>query len=250
MRSAESALRLLLAALAVAALAACSSAPSRKAAAPSAASDKPVAAAAAPAQKEAAAAPTSKEAAPAPASKEAAPAAAKPAPAPIDSATQRTFDGARQALAAGRTADAERAFVALTKSHPELSGPFANLGLIHRQAAKYPEAIAALEQALSLSPQRADLHNQLGITYRMAGEFKKAKASYEQSIALDAAYAPAVLNLGILYDLYLWDGERALELYDRYLQLAPGGDDQVKRWVSDLRNRNARKNAPERKEQG
>jgi Flp pilus assembly protein TadD len=243
MRSADSALRLTFVAFVMVALAACSSAPSRKAPAstPAAAAEKPVAAAGAPAPKEAAAAP---------ASKEAATAVARPEPAPIDPAAQRAFDGARQALAAGRTAEAERAFSALTKSHPDLSGPFANLGLIHRQAAKYPEAIAALEKAVSLSPQRADLHNQLGITYRMAGEFKKAKSSYEQSIALDAKYAPAVLNLGILYDLYLWDGERALELYDRYLQLAPGGDDQVKRWVSDLRNRNARKNAPERKEQG
>jgi tetratricopeptide (TPR) repeat protein len=238
MRSAESALRRLLVALGLAALAACSSAPSRKAPAPAAATEKPVSTSAS-APKEAA-----------PASKDVAPAASKPAPAPLDLAAQRAFDGARQALAAGRTADAERAFTALTKSHPELSGPYANLGLIHRQAAKYPEAIAALEKAVSLSPQRADLHNQLGITYRMAGDFKKAKTSYEQSIALDATYAPAVLNLGILYDLYLWDGERALELYDRYLQLAPGGDDQVKRWVSDLRNRNAGKNAPERKEQG
>ena len=110
--------------------------------------------------------------------------------------------------------------------------------------------MAALEKAVQRSPQRPDLHNQLGITYRMAGAFAKAKASYEQSISLDGTYAPAVLNLGILYDLYLWDGARALELYDRYLQLTPGGDDQVKRWVSDLRNRSTQKSAPQRKEQG
>ena len=84
----------------------------------------------------------------------------------------------------------------------------------------------------------------------MAGASAKAKASYEQSIALDGIYAPAVLNLGILYDLYLWDGARALELYDRYLQLTPGGDEQVKRWVSDLRNRSTQKSAAQRKEQG
>ena len=180
----------------------------------------------------------------------AAPASAKPELPPISPAVQRAFDAARQSLAAGRTAEAERGFVALTKSNPELAGPYANLGLIHRQAGKTADALAALEKAVQLSPQRADLHNQLGITYRMAGDFTKAKASYEQSISIDAAYAPAVLNLGILYDLYLWDGARALELYDRYLQLSPGGDDQVKRWVSDLRNRSSQKNATQRKEQG
>jgi len=170
--------------------------------------------------------------------------------APVDPATQRTFDAARQALAAGRVADAERGFVALTQSAPEFSGPYANLGLIRRQAGQTAEAKAALEKAVQLSPKRADLHNQLGITYRMTGEFAKAKSSYEQAMALDPAYAPAVLNLGILYDLYLWDGVRALELYDRYLQMTPGGDEQVQRWVRDLQNRTARKDAAPRKEQG
>jgi len=164
--------------------------------------------------------------------------------------TQRAFDAARQALAAGRTAEAERGFVALTRSDPDLSGPYANLGLIHRRAGRNAEAMAALKKAVELRPDSAELHNQLGVTYRMAGSFDNAKASYEQAIALDPVYAPAVLNLGILYDLYLWDGARALELYDRYLQLTPGGDDQVRRWVIDLRNRSARKDAVPRKEQG
>ena len=175
---------------------------------------------------------------------------AKPELQPVSPAVQRAFDTARQALAAGQTAEAERGFVALTKSNPELAGPYANLGLIHRQAGRTADSVAALEKAVQLSPQRAELHSQLGITYRTAGEFAKAKASYEQSISLDAAYAPAVLNLGILYDLYLWDGAHALELYDRYLQLTPGGDDQVQRWISDLRNRSSQKSAPQRKEQG
>jgi Flp pilus assembly protein TadD len=185
-----------------------------------------------------------------PAKEAAGPAIAKPEPAPVSPAVQRAYDTARQSLAAGRTAEAARGFVALTKSNPELSGPYANLGLIHRQDGKTTEAVAALEKAVQLSPQRAELHNQLGITYRTAGDFARAKASYEQSISLDGAYTPAVLNLGILYDLYLWDGARALELYDRYLQLTPGGDEQVQRWVSDLRNRSSQKSASQRKEQG
>ena len=198
------------------------------------------------------------EAAPAAAAKPGTPpatkgAAASPVAKPqvaLSPSAQRGFDSARQALAAGRTTEAERGFVALTKSDPELAGPYANLGLIYRQAGKTAEATAALEKAVRLNPSSAELYNQLGITYRMSGSFAKARASYEQSIALDAAYAPAVLNLGILYDLYLWDGARALELYDRYLQLTPGGDPQVQRWVSDLRNRTAGKTAPQRKEQG
>ena len=203
-----------------------------------------------PASPEAAAPVDAKTVAAAKSAKDAAATAIVKAEMPVSPTVQRAFDTARQSLAAGRTAEAERAFVASTKSNPELAGPYANLGLIHRQSGKTADAVAALEKAVQLSPQRAELHNQLGITYRTAGDFARAKASYEQSISLDAAYAPAVLNLGILYDLYLWDGVRALELYDRYLQLTPGGDAQVQRWTSDLRNRSTQKSTPERKEQG
>jgi tetratricopeptide (TPR) repeat protein len=187
----------------------------------------------------------------------AAPAAATPsAPAPkkeeappIDPAVARAFDAARRALAAGRTAEAERGFSALTKSNPELSGPHANLALIHRQAGRHAEAIAEFEKAAQLSPRRAELHNQLGITYRMAGQFAKARAAYEKAIEVDPNYALAWLNLGILEDLYLWDRQRALALYERYLALAPSGDDNVKKWVSDLRNRIPQKSAVAQKEQ-
>jgi Flp pilus assembly protein TadD len=234
MRFAERSVRWACLVAGVATLAACSSFGSKKAE-PAAAAVAPASPTTAPPPKESAAA---------------APEVAPPAPPPIAPDVQRAFDAARQALAAGRMAEAERGFTALTKTHSELAGPHANLGLIHRQAGRNKEAVAALEKAVQLSPQRADLHNPLGIAYRMAGEFPKAKASYEQAITLDAAYAPAVLNLGILYDLYLWDGQRALELYDRYLQLAPGGDEQVKRWMTDLRNRSTQKNAAQRKEQG
>lgn len=166
--------------------------------------------------------------------------AARAEPAPIDPAAQRAFDAARQALAAGRVAEAERGFIALTKSHPTLAGPHANLALIHRNAGRLTEAVREFERAIQLSPQRADLFNQLGITQRMAGEFGKAREAYEQAIALEAGNAVVLLNLGILHDLYLWDAERALALYERYLQINPQ-DEQVKRWVSDLRNRAGRK---------
>lgn len=238
MRSAERSMHLIAIGLAAVVLGACATV-----------GDKPSSQAPAAAAKPAAQAAATPEAAPAKAAPAPA-AAAKAEPPPVNPAVQRAFDAARQALAAGRVAEAERGFTALTQSNPELAGPFANLGLIHRQAGKYPEAIAALEKAVALSPERADLRNQLGIAYRMAGDFAKARTSYERSIALDASYAPAVLNLGILYDLYLWDGQRALELYDRYLQLTPAGDEQVKRWVTDLRNRSPQKDAAQRKEQG
>jgi len=172
------------------------------------------------------------------------------AEAPLSPAVQRDFEIARRAMIAGRLDDAERGFLALTKSNPEFGGPHANLGLIYRQKQKLDESVAALERAVKASPKQPVYYNQLGIAYRMVGQFAKARDTYEKAIELDPNYAIAHLNLGILYDVYLWDGKRALELYDRYLSLSPGGDEKVKKWASDLRNRNQPRSLAARKEQG
>ena len=178
--------------------------------------------------------PTPPPAAVAPAVQAAAPA---PAPTPVSAAAQRAFDDARQALAAGRTAEAERAFTALTQSNPELGGPHAALGTMHLQAGRYDAAVQHLEAAVAANPAQPAYLNQLGVAYRHLGRFDKAGAAYEQAIALAPDHAAALLNLGILNDLYLGEHGRALELYERYLLLAPAGDATVVKWVADLKNR-------------
>lgn len=159
------------------------------------------------------------------------------APAPVNPQAQRAFDEARQALAAGRRAEAERGFQALAKAYPDLGGPHANLGLLYRQAGKLPEAVAELETAARLSPQQPLYFNQLGIAYRHAGKFEQARTAYERALELDAGYADATLNLGILEDLYFGNGARALTLYERYQTLVPAPDAMVTKWVADLKNR-------------
>jgi tetratricopeptide (TPR) repeat protein len=167
----------------------------------------------------------------------------------LSPAVLQAFDAALRALQAGRWAEAERGFLALTKTNPELGGPHANLGIIYRHADKIAQAVAELEQAVHANPQQPIYWNQLGIAYRHQGQFGKSREAYERAIALDPGYSAANLNLGILFDLYLWDSKRALEHYDRYLALSPGGDEKVTKWVADLKNRNREHSALSRREQ-
>lgn len=164
-------------------------------------------------------------------------AAAEAKPAPIAPEVQAQFDRALQAQRGGRFDEAERLWRALAADHPELGGVHANLGLVHARAGRQAEAVASLERAVQANPTQARFFNELGIAYRNNGQFAKAKDAYERALALDASHAAALLNLGILNDLYLGNGARALELYERYLAVAPGGDANVTKWAADLRQR-------------
>ena len=189
--------------------------------------------------------PASAAAASAPQAAASADAGPKPASTgPIAPATQRAYDDALALLRAGHAADAERGFRALTQSDPDLAGPHANLGLLARQAGRFPEAVSELEKATTLAPGLAIAWNQLGLAYRQSGEFTKARDAYDHALAIDPNYATAVLNLGVLDDLYLGDGVRALELYTRYLALTPAGDPVVTKWVADVKNRKPAGAAP------
>ena len=163
--------------------------------------------------------------------------AAPPAAAPIAAEIQTQFDRALQSQRAGRADDAERQWRALALVRPDLGGVHANLGIVLLQTGRNAEAVAALERAVQASPAQPRFLNELGIAYRANGQFDKAREAYERALALDANYSAAVLNLGILHDLYLGDGAKALQLYDRYLTLAPSGDAAVTKWATDLRQR-------------
>ena len=158
-------------------------------------------------------------------------------PAPVGAEVLRDFDNALQLLRDGKPGPAQTALEALVAAHPELGGPHANLGMVYRQAGKPEAAIIELEAAVKCNPQQPVYWNQLGIAYREQGQFAKAREAYEQATKIDPAYPAPYLNLGVLFDLYLWDSKRALELYDRYLSLTPGGDETVKKWLADLKNR-------------
>jgi len=155
----------------------------------------------------------------------------------VNPAVQRDFAGALSAMKLGRYQDAERMLLALTRVHPELSGPYANLGIVYFRLGKMPAATEALEKAIAINPDRAAYHNQLGIVYRQSGQLDKAREAYARALQIDSHYLNTHLNLGILYDLYLQDQGKALQHYERYQALLPSADAQVNKWIVDLKQR-------------
>jgi len=133
----------------------------------------------------------------------------------------------------------------LTQSYPDLPGPYANLGVLHRNANQLPESEAALAKATERAAWDAQTWTEYGLTLRQAGKFTEARTAYETAIKVNPSYAPAHRNLGVLLDLFLDDPLTAQTELETYKQLT-GEDKPVSGWLAELRSRNkVRAPAPE-----
>ena len=104
---------------------------------------------------------------------------------------------------------------------------------------QYEQGIAALVKVTQAAPGVTAAHIDLGIAYSRAGNLEKAETSLVQALTLHPTFHFAQRNLAILCDLYLADRQCALSNYEAYLRSAPDDQDVVK-WLADLRNRPAR----------
>jgi Flp pilus assembly protein TadD len=145
-----------------------------------------------------------------------------------------------RALSMMRGADATQAILemqVLTQSYPDLPGPYANLGVLHRNANQLAESEAALAKATERAPWDAQTWTEYGLTLRQAGKFAEARAAYEHALKANPSYAPAHRNLGVLLDLFLDDPLAAQTELETYKTLT-GEDKPVSGWLAELRARN------------
>lgn len=150
---------------------------------------------------------------------------------------RKNYDEALVAMRDGDNNKAKSQLLDLTKTYPNLSGPYTNLGLIYFREGKIDDAQAAFEQAIKVNPKSAVSYNHLGIIHRGKGKFKEAEDNYLQALSINKDYAYAHLNIGILYDLYLGELEKALDHYNRFQKLSSEEDPEVKKWIIDLKRR-------------
>ena len=139
-------------------------------------------------------------------------------------------------MKSNRNTDAELELKQLALAYPQFAGPQLNLGLLYLNDSRLPEAEAAFKAALQATPANPIAGDELGIVERKLGKFADAEAAYLRAIAAEPNYAPAHLNLGVLYDLYLSEPQKALEQFERYIEIA-GENKQVAGWVIELRKR-------------
>lgn len=156
--------------------------------------------------------------------------------APLPAAIIERFEQGLAAYRAGHHTQAEGIFLSMTRSHPELSGPYANLGMVLLARQDYENAEAALNRARQLNPGNPEIYNQLGLACRQDGRFEQALSYYRQGLEVAPDNLNLLRNTGILLELYLNQHEAALAHYQRYIELQPE-DRQVQIWIADLSRR-------------
>ena len=158
---------------------------------------------------------------------------------PVDAPrqAQALFSQALAALRAEQWQKAEVLLQELTVEHPQLSGPWLNLGIVYRRTDRLPQAEEAFERAVSANGKNLDAYNQLAVIKRLQGDFPAAEKLYLQALEVWPQHGASHRNLGILYDLYLGQFDKALVHFESYQQLQAEPDRQITGWIVDLKRR-------------
>lgn len=149
---------------------------------------------------------------------------------------QTMYEQAVSAMASGDTVDAELRFQSFLLQYPDFPGAHVNLAIIFSERGDDAAAEGSLTDALMIDPEYAPALNQLGMLLRRQGKFEAAESAYSRALEASPDYALVHYNLGVLNDLYLMRLDAALQHYERYQELV-GEDEEVARWITDLKRR-------------
>ncbi len=81
------------------------------------------------------------------------------------------------------------------------------------------EALAAAKLAVQFAPQNPDSHYTLGLIYEKQGRFQEAEKAMQDSLKVNPAYMDVYFSLGTLYADQMKDEQKALNAFQRYLEL-------------------------------
>jgi tetratricopeptide (TPR) repeat protein len=121
----------------------------------------------------------------------------------------------------GRNAEAEMAWLGISKQQPSNPEPYAHLGLLEARQEHYPDAIRYYRQAFALAPGMPGLRLNLGLAYFKNGDYKQAIAMFEPVLK----QKPDDQQLNILVGMSHY-GLGQFEAATPYLKQAAKGDPQ------------------------
>ena len=137
----------------------------------------------------------------------------------------RSQEDPRQAAFAleqqGRNAEAEAAWLEISKQQPSNPEPYAHLGLLEARQEHYPDAIRYYRKAFAIAPAMPGLRLNLGLAHFKNGDYKQAIAMFEPVLK----QKPDDQQLNILVGMSHY-GLGQFDAATPYLKQAAKGDPQ------------------------
>jgi tetratricopeptide (TPR) repeat protein len=136
---------------------------------------------------------------------------------------RRSLDDVLQSVPARKRAY-EKASRAL-ELDPDLSSPYAILGIMQVVDHRYEEAIASAQRAIALGPGDAGAHISLGYVQLFVGNHAEAVTAVETALRLDPNLSPIDREIAGLAFLLQGDNAKAIETLERARDDAPAVGD-------------------------
>ena len=105
--------------------------------------------------------------------------------------------------------------------NPKEPSALNNLGCILMDQKKYPEALETLQLLAEVRPDYPQAQQYMGMIYFHQRSFDKAMDAFQKASVIDPKWVDPHINLGILYAQYKGDLEKALQEFQKVLELEP-----------------------------
>ncbi len=132
----------------------------------------------------------------------------------------------------GNLEEAAQAFEGALKIDLKYEKALNNLGVTRYQQGRFEDAIDLFKQAIRINASNAESYVNLGIIYLQAGRSDEAVGALQDALRYDPRSAEAHYNLALLWERR-GDRDRALQHYERFLELAGSGHEALVARVKD-----------------
>ncbi|PLX86417.1 MAG: hypothetical protein C0618_09295 [Desulfuromonas sp.] len=111
----------------------------------------------------------------------------------------------------------------IVSQEPDNLNAWVQLGHNYFDSDQPAKAVTAYDKALALGGDDPNLLTDQGVMYRRLGQFDKAIANFEAANRLNPRHHQSLYNLGIVFLYDKKDPARGLEVWKKYLMIAPPG---------------------------
>ena len=115
----------------------------------------------------------------------------------------------------------------LVKQEPENRNAWVQLGHNYFDSEQPMKAIEAYDQALKLDGNDANVLTDQGVMYRRVGWYDKAIANFKKAAQITPGHLQSLFNLGIVYRYDTNELDKAREVWTKYLEIAPEGEQKT-----------------------